>query len=309
MPTASSIDSCLRRCSVCNLGYSNARDPARAVLIHGDPLENVPEQVRSGLLDALGSALNVRNRADKRVKFGFETSEDAVTWTIFRYLHENDLIGRLLETCLPATAGLAASPPTMLLWGAPMQADDERSSEIRQTLASLLAKLCENPDSCSEPDVLIDFGAAGLVIIEVKYRSPNDNRDANLSSWSRYLDRSGAFLDGQRLRRSGEYELARQWRIGQALAADRPFALVNLGPPGLFEGREGKRLEEFEAALNRTDSRRFVRLTWSALLDAIPTPPEWLTRFIEDRGLRLAAPMSRREIEAASTVVERHAPK
>jgi hypothetical protein len=306
-PTASSFDSCLRVCRNCNLAYSNARDPERVVLIHGDPLENVPAQVRSGLAEALASSLNIRNRPNKRVKFGFETSEDAVTWTVFRYLHESGLIGQVLEACLPAAAGIAASlaksqPPT-LLWGSPVPAGDERAGAIRTRLESLLSSLGENPESYSEPDVLIDFGAAGLVIIEVKYRSPNDNKDPDYGGWSRYMDQSGAFTDEGRTRKSGEYELARNWRFGWSLAEDRPLWLVNLGPSGLFTEPEGARLAAFEAALSQTSSRRFVRLTWPEFLGAIHTPPDWLTAFTEDRELRMAVPKSRRQIEAASVTM------
>ncbi len=84
-------------------------------------------------------------------------------------------------------------------------------------------------------------GPAGIVFIEVKYRSLNDNKDADYGGWSRYLD-TDAFADPLSLRRSGHYELARNWRIGWDLAGERPFTLVNLGPPILFEGPEGKRL-------------------------------------------------------------------
>jgi hypothetical protein len=284
-PTASSFDSCLRSCPDCNLGYSNASDPGRAVLIHRDPLQNIPEPVRPGADEALASALNIRNRANKRVKFGFETSEDAVTWTVFRYLQESGELGRVIEACVPALKGIAGAEPAVLFWGAPVPARDERSLAIRARLAALCSSLGENPESFSEPDVILDFGPAGLVIIEVKYRSPNDNKDAGYGGWPRYLDRSGAFVDEETIRTSGHSELARNWRIGWGIASHRPLALVNLAPAGVFDEPHGTRLTRFERALNQTERKCFIRLPWSRLVDPMRNQPPWLEAFIAEREL------------------------
>jgi hypothetical protein len=73
---------CLRRCASCGIGFSNARHAADTVRIYSDPLRNIPEPARAGALDILASALNVRNRANKRSKFGFETSEDSASSSV-----------------------------------------------------------------------------------------------------------------------------------------------------------------------------------------------------------------------------------
>jgi hypothetical protein len=77
----------LRRCNSCGIGYSNAGE--NPVLIYRDAQENVPSEVCSGLDSVLRSSLNVRNRKQKRFKFGSYNSEDAVTWTVFSYLGRN----------------------------------------------------------------------------------------------------------------------------------------------------------------------------------------------------------------------------
>ena len=76
---------CLRRCKRCGIGFSNARHSATR--IYQDPEMNVPEQSRGGIAERLKLALNERNRPSKRIKFGFSTSEDALTWTVFTYLN------------------------------------------------------------------------------------------------------------------------------------------------------------------------------------------------------------------------------
>ena len=86
IPVATQFDDCLRRCEPCGIGASNAADPEAVTYIHRDPLENIPIASREGVSEVLDQALNVRNRGSKRLRFGFSTSEDAVTWVVFTYL-------------------------------------------------------------------------------------------------------------------------------------------------------------------------------------------------------------------------------
>jgi hypothetical protein len=50
-----------------------------------------------------------------------------------------------------------------------------------KTVDNLCAGLGEVPNSFSEPDVIVDFGEAGLMFIEVKHRRGNDLKRAGLS--------------------------------------------------------------------------------------------------------------------------------
>jgi hypothetical protein len=151
---------------------------------------------------------------------------------------------------------------------------------------SLLGRLGEKPDRLSEPDVILEFGEAGLIIIEVKYRSPNDKKDAGYKGWGTYIDHTNAFIDASEVRRSGQYELTRNWRIGWELAGiRRPFTLVNLGPAYLFADAEGMRLDDFSRTLRRSDDRRFERTSWDRFLAAIPFPPDWFAAYTAARHL------------------------
>lgn len=104
---------CLRRCLRCELGLSNARnDPT---IVFGDPRINVPPEVRGGVLETLALAINERDRANKAIKFGYSTSEDALTWTVFKHLHESGtLLNVLRRAGLPIPDG-ATWPEGMLL--------------------------------------------------------------------------------------------------------------------------------------------------------------------------------------------------
>jgi hypothetical protein len=282
-PTADSYSACLRQCIHCGIGFSNSR--TAPVCIYNDPLDNIPEPVREGVIKTLGLALNVRNRNNKRSKFGFETSEDAVTWTVFTYLHSVRRLTAFQNLVNPGSILLTPQKPTLLVWGAPFPLDHVPGQRLRKQVTEILEQLGENPNSLSEPDIVLDFGSVGLVVIEVKYRSPNENKASGYPGWPTYIPKSGAFIDHDGARRSGHYELVRNWRLAWELAEDRPFTLINLGPEKLFEGEEGERLTAFESSLRQTPERRFLRMTWNDLLALSGEIPEWFRQYVSKKRL------------------------
>lgn len=282
-PPASSFASCLRKCKACGIAVSNAR--GQAITIYRDPRDNVPEQVRGDVLDVLARVLNIDNRCKKHEKFASENSEDAVTWTVFRYLQASGLLAHVAhEVTLAGTR--RKGDGALLLWGVPIPVNDPRGVGIRAEIERLLEAIGERSNRFSEPDVLIDFDVCGLVVVEVKYRSGNDWKDPRYRGWPTYTRNTDAFIDSDRLVATRCYELARYWRLGWDLAGERPFTLLNLGPPSLFVGPEGKRLDQFEACLPVHPTRRFMRVTWDQLVEAVPDPPEWFTDYVQKRSLR-----------------------
>lgn len=272
---------CLRRCSACKVGYSNAQ--TKPTLIHADPVGNVPLEVRTGVLRVLSEAINIHNRPNKIKRFSYSTSEDAVTWTVFSFLsqHRRDVLPRLVQTLfgIPPSEGV-----NVLLWGVPItpgtQADAVQLALLRVTDA-----LGEHPRSPSEPDVILDCGGAGLVVIEVKYLSANDQRTH--ANWPHYVQDAGAFANRAAAQSSGLYELVRNWRIAHDLAAGRPFAVANLAPASTLAATPN--MEQFKASLNSSPERRFVPLTWSGFLTSMTAEceglPPWFDSYLQDRRL------------------------
>jgi hypothetical protein len=290
VPAATRFEKCLRRCVPCGIGFSNAADnPTR---IYKDPLKNIPCESRAGASEALSHALNERSRVSKWRRFGFSTSEDAVTWVVFTYLlHSRQLEGALRRVGLISAKALTAAP-TLLLWGAPIAIPPScyraRGAEIRKQLSDLCTRLGENPISFSEPDVIIDLGEDGLIFIEAKYRSGNDLKPTNYIGWPLYLEESGLAWDIEKIRKSGCYELARNWRLLKGLADNekRTVTLVNLGRADLFHGRGGERLTSFVEAISTDERSRFMKITWSKLLgDSLFGAPEWFAQFCRHRCL------------------------
>ena len=278
---AAKYSDCHRRCTVCRVGYSNAT--TNPTLIYSDSLSNVPLEVRRDALQTLHNALNIRCRVPKIRRFGYSTSEDAVTWTVFSFLGQQrpDALPRVVQRLF----GLDGSRDTsVLLWGAPIT-PGIRGGEVQTALRGVVVALGEDRRSPSEPDVILDCGDAGLVVIEVKYLSGNDHRVQ--ANWSRYVRNTGAFADPDAAEASGLYELVRNWRIAHDLAAGRPFAVVNLAPAGTLAATPG--MEQFKASLNTSPKHRFSPLTWSAFLASITAEceglPPWFESYLRDRRL------------------------
>lgn len=281
-----SFDTCARRCEDCGIGFSNAR--SRPTKIYRDPLANIPEELRAGAAETIDSAVNVRNRQSKWAKFGFETSEDALTWSVFSFL---DTYAPAMLDAWTTLRGEARPDPiswaaSVLLWGVPLPSGFT-GLELADDLIRVSQQLGEAPVSRSEPDVIIDGGREGLMVIEVKYLSGNEIK-ADHHRFAGYLDER-FFSDAARVQRSGMYELVRNWRIGCELAGDRPMTLINLGvKPRLL--RQGGALTDFEASLEQSEMRRFRLVDWREFLHGWSQHrPDWLEHYLTDRLGRVSS--------------------
>jgi hypothetical protein len=273
--TASKYSDCYYKCS-CGAGFSNAQNPKQRHLIWPTPQQNVPSEVHEGLDEVLASALNELNRTIKREKFAFETSEDAVTWTVFCYLWGRLSIGEAL--------GIERFEPTGLwFWGTrwPVNRQDEDLRPILEKL--LLEGFHEDKKSMSEPDVIFET-ADQLVFVEVKYRSLNDKRP-NYRGFPPYLNGNGInFVVGSNeVVTAGFYELTRNWVIGSALARirDKHFILVNLAGEHCRQSAD-----EFKRMLIQGPQKQFQFVAWRELLSRIPEPLDaWFQNYTKFRRI------------------------
>ena len=286
-PRASGFDSCLRKCSKCGIGLSNARTPdvSKLTPIYRDPFRDVPDQrMREYCDEVLANAFNVNHRPQKKTEFQSSKSEDHVCWVIFRYLQLQDLLAQTFTT-MAILNGQVPEKPTLLLWGAPVPPGDDCARELSIRLEAVSKKLGENQKSRSEPDVILDFKNAGLVLIEAKHKSRNEWKKADYKGWPMFLRNTQAIAIPEDVRQVGLYELTRNWRIGWDLAEGRPFRLINLGPASLFAMPFAAALSRFEKCLNTVDDRKFVLATWCDLVAAITSPPPWLQKYLRERGV------------------------
>ena len=282
---------CLRQCEPCGNGFSNANTGKveQLTIILRDPFSHVPAHIAEGWEDVFAQALNKINGESKPTKIASLNSEDHVTWTVFRYLQER----KYLRSCLSALnldwLASTTEEPTLLLWGVPIPLGDAKGKMVCDVVVRVLDMMGEKQERRSEPDVILDFGQAGLIFIEVKLKSPNDSGEAN-ERWQKYFNgstpslSSQSFVNVEAIRQSGLYELTRNWRIAWDLARERPMALVNLGPERLFQGQAvAAKLDQFQGALAQSPTRRFIPVTWKTLLRSIPHQEEWFERYTKRR--------------------------
>jgi hypothetical protein len=283
---ATTWDTCLRRCAEHLVGFSNRADDPTMIYGHSED-RNVPSDVREGAIATLGQALNENNRASKLRKFGYSTSEDALTWIIFKFLHDSKKVTKVLRIAGLAIPEEVGEPEAILLWGVPVPpAYGVRGQELRQQFEAISNALGERPRRRTEPDVLIDYGPHGRFIIEVKHQGPTAIMAENYAHWETYYPVDSPLPYAGAMRASLCYELARNWRFGLELTnqALTPFTLVYLGPDTLFQGARGRVLEPFVACLPQEGNAKFQELRWNHLLGAIPNPPGWLLDALRLRG-------------------------
>jgi hypothetical protein len=250
-----------------------------------NPLDNIPPEVHNGASDTISEALNTINRENKRKKFAFETSEDAVTWTVFNYLRQRRILCEPLKQAGIDWLSARDMEPTMLLWGVPVPVADQSGVNLSQRLVETLTQRGEDPQKYSEPDVILDFGDSGVVIIEVKYRSPNDMLAEESPKWDKYLHSCRAFADIDGVKKTGYYELARNWRIAWDLAGGSSMALINPGPDTLFKERGGCKTQRFSEGLNQNNTHKFMDMTWRRFFKGIADRALWFDRYLKERGL------------------------
>jgi hypothetical protein len=245
--------------------------------------------MQSGFIEALRLAANKFNLPNKEAKAAFSTSEDALTWTVFRWLRT---AGQLRKACCALGIDIAKSAtkePALLLWGATVPNPDASVSVVDAKLEEISADLGEADDRRTEPDVILDFGDAGVVFIEVKFRSGNETKNAEYRNWDRYLERTDppAFRDYGRVRENELYELARNWRFAWELSRriNVPVGVVNLGPERLFRGRSGVALDELVSLLNQDSRHQFYKIAWPKLFEASGKLPVWFPTYAVEKRL------------------------
>lgn len=86
-------------------------------------------------------------------------------------------------------------------------------NDLRGSLVALLTRIEGAPRS--EPDVVLDYGGAGVAFIEIRLHAPNDEtKPADGAKFGKYPANTSAFADPDMARESRMYELTRNWRIG-----------------------------------------------------------------------------------------------
>ncbi|KAB8153701.1 hypothetical protein EZY14_010775 [Kordia sp. TARA_039_SRF] len=257
---ASSYDDCLRRCEKCEVGFSNSNN--KPTIIYKNYLHNVPELVREGLEFSLDNSMNEINRKNKKNKFGFSTSEDALTWSFFNYFVVTNQLQNLLKIM---NIKSKETDVEIYLWGTCIYPPKPNSNLIENFITTSNS-FNESESMRTEPDVIINLKDT-LVFIEVKYLSSNEISNKK-EKFENYIIND---FDKNEIIESGHYELARNWAFVSKLSNGKNFELVNLGLNKLFFDKNKNKLHKFENAL-KSDKGTFRKISWEEVLTHINTP-------------------------------------
>jgi hypothetical protein len=171
----------------------------------------------------------------------------------------------------------------MLLWGASVPPTTKAGDALLAKLVAASDSSGEHKRFRTEPDVVIDAGDAGVVFIEVKLHSGNEVQ-SDEKRFERYL-RKAAFTDRDAIISSGYYELVRNWSLGTAVAGDRPFYLINLGPNAIFDDpKHQNRWAAFASGIGDQPHRSFHKARWPDVLATLSdSSTSWIHDYVQQR--------------------------
>lgn len=268
--TADGYNDCWEVCPACRIGLSNAKAPLRT-FIRKDWKEGLWRPSTADRLEAIvKNSLGVRSRTKKIRRLANERSEDLLSWNVFSWLEDRDLLGKLLA----ALGHDERSNVQIFYWGA-----NDRYALPLDLKGVLVDHFHESPNSVSEPDVIL-ISATRVVFIEAKLGSPNDHRPDDFRVAKYHAAMPGWFGSLADVRKAGFYELTRNWAIGAAVATTlgKEFTLVNL-----VRAADEQGIESLFGTVLRPRGV-FRRYTWERLakLDEIMVPClKWQTVYFE----------------------------
>jgi hypothetical protein len=198
-----------------------------------------------------------------------------VTWVVFSFLvRDRPEALRLLGK---RWLSREVDDPTVLFWGVPVP-ENPTGNEINKGIISISNSLGEASHRRSEPDLVLDYGKYGLVVIEAKLQAKNDViKRSDKYKFNCYVSRG--FTDPKETKETRLYQLARNWRLAWDLAEGRAFRLVNLGPEKLFRQNQSLTLTRFENSLEQSAKAVFLRETWNSISEitsSLGSLPPWL---------------------------------
>ncbi len=111
-----------------------------------------------------------RHKAETH-RFGYENSEDALTWNVFARLART---GRLTELASSLAQIELSAHPELYLWGLPIRLDVDEIPEPFETLKKARDKFEQDISRMqTEPDVMLYVPERCLILIEAKFMSGN----------------------------------------------------------------------------------------------------------------------------------------
>lgn len=246
-------ETCIRKCLNCRIGASNSKN--NPTFIYEDFHKNIPSELLENLDYTLKHSNNNRNYFSKKIRIGYSTSEDAVSWIFIKYFIKNQKL-----TILQEIFNCKSKITEILMWGVP-----QINKQYENPLKNICSDLGENKNSYSEPDIIM-ITEEEVIFIEVKVKSSNDKQDPDKKNFDRYLN-NDFYLDKNLAKKSKYYELIRNWTIAHFFSSDKKIRLINLAPRKLFCKESNRDFSNFISSLK--NKKNFEQLSWEDVIQVM----------------------------------------
>jgi hypothetical protein len=204
-------------------------------------------------------------------RMGYEHSEDAVTWNVFRFFERQGC----LSAAMKKICVCPGEEPQTIFWAT-------HNGAMWEPFRRCSDDIPEKTFARSEPDLMLLWKRNLLVVIEAKFRSPNRSdpkkRGDELRKAKPYIEHASRHLKPEgavEAVREGWYELLRNWVLGTTLKDTlgcEEFMLVNLlRKRHESEYREDPRRDFAERACVLSPNCRFTVAYWEDLIAAAPS--------------------------------------
>ncbi len=193
-----------------------------------------------------------------------ERSEDAVTWSVFRFLERNNFVEETLGSIICANL----ESPEVIYWSY-----SQRENFSWSGLNKARKEFGEEIKRSSEPDIIIKAKNA-LLFIEAKLTARSETVPSDTGNSKRYETGgdnwfSKVFKSDYRTVAitDKKYELLRFWLLGTWIAKQQNlnFYLVNL----VLSERDKKIESIFKRHIYENQRMKFIRITWEDIYQQI----------------------------------------
>lgn len=223
-------------------------------------------------------------------RMGFEKSEDALTWNVFRSFQEAGCLHLVAELITGRDFG---AEPTLYLWGIRLTDNSFRPWDLLIEARRRFESALPVKRPATEPDAGLFLPGRYLILIEAKFTSPNPfyldgpRRDGQSLTMQELLDiyrhPACTILDTERARAADliYYQLFRNTQFASYMASlDSPNTLAfhaNL----VRAGAEHESTGRFRQLIRPAFADRFTRITWEQLFVLATLRWQKLGRLIE----------------------------
>jgi hypothetical protein len=265
------------KCDSCEIGISNSKDPKNSRFIWKTIEKNMISQNKNDLdrlTEIIDHSMNEGNRPRKKIGMKHENSEDALSWNVFSYLEKHDLLNEAYKYFTGLQADITGCQ--VYYWGY----NDKETAFIGR-YKDVLKKAGEPKwgGGYTEPDILLYVPKSGLINIEVKYTSSNDdklkekNNNERNKRAQQMLDLGKSFVKKDQVVDWTWYELLRMWVPGCLLAKKMnvKFYLINLLPQEMLINEKGAVSNDMHQCIQQSSKYRFAQMTWEAFAYEIST--------------------------------------